>query len=250
MKRTAARSLADRIARLVERVLKAAACCAGLALALRAAAAAGAEEPAEKAVLGAVWWRIEGLRGRLLSLQARFRAGRLAPRKPAPRRPTVRGRAGETRAPSLAQTLAALARMAPEADGEGEGEGGFLADPEIVALIEAAPAEAGRILRPLCGLLGMAVPEALRVRRRAVAPRARESCGEEHSQVPTAAQAPGSGMLAASPRLPLTLPLRGPLPPGQARGQACPQGGRGIFPDSFSKMEFATGEAYVQIVTN
>jgi len=39
----------------------------------------------------------------------------------------------------------------------------WLADPELAALLEAAPKQAGRILRPLCRILGIPLPPQLRL---------------------------------------------------------------------------------------
>jgi len=140
-------NLAGRIALLIGRVIG-------------AVAAAEIRARPEAAVPMAFWWRTERLRARLLALYERFQAGRLpaARRRRAPR--AGRARPAGARAPRLE----ALLRLADEPAGEGEAE--FLAHPEMLALIEAAPEAAGRILRPLCGLLGVAVPAALALPRR------------------------------------------------------------------------------------
>jgi len=200
---------------------------------LGAVAAAGPRQRGEAAVPMAFWRRSGRLRDRLLALYVRFKAGKLAGGR---RKPVGRARAGAGgRRPG--PFPAARVRPGPVAAERGAAEQAeFLSDPEMMALIEAAPEEAGRILRPLCRLLNVEVPAALRLPRKARGRpvRVRGRRGAEARPVPPAVRAD------VGPSRPLTLPLRGPLPPGQARGQACPQGerGKGIF----QKLRFCARE--------
>jgi len=94
-----------------------------------------------------IWQRLRRIAARFASLNARVRAGTLrAPRHrtAAPRKPRSRNR--------LPENFAWLVRLVPEAANYGGQLQQLLSDPEMQALLAAAP-EAGRILRPLCRML-------------------------------------------------------------------------------------------------
>ena len=65
----------------------------------------------------------------------------------------------------LPQRFGWLGLHLPEARGHGAQLAHMLSDPEMVALIAAAPAQAGRILRPLCRILGVPLPPTLKCPR-------------------------------------------------------------------------------------
>ena len=131
----------------------------------------------EAALAWAIWHRVRALGDRLIALAERVRAGRLPRRSmrhgtsPRPSResgevreagePTVRGATSGPPAASLPRAFGWVRRMLPET-GQYAGALRFLlSDPETAALVEKAP-EAGRILRPLCHLLGVQAPAFLR----------------------------------------------------------------------------------------
>ncbi len=121
----------------------------------RAIAAPGAGRGLAGPLMILLWSRLRRLSVRFAVLAARFRAGTL-PARPA-RRP---GRSGPP-PPHLPKTLAWLVRLVPEAAASGSQLQHLLTDPELAALLAAAP-QAGRILRPLCRMLGVHLPPALR----------------------------------------------------------------------------------------
>ena len=121
-------------------------------------------------VLSQVYWRIARRIGRLDRLVQRWHAGTLpAPRIRAARAPRpVEIRPAETRpaAPRPPESHAMLLRLAqPTAQFRSHLET-FLERPDTRALVRAAP-QAGRILRPLCRILAIALPEYLRLPPRA-----------------------------------------------------------------------------------
>ncbi len=106
-----------------------------------------------------IWRRLRRLGTRFAALAARVAAGRLRPARPRPCVPRQRPPA----APSpLPRGRAWLMRLVPEAAGAASQLQHLLTDPEMAALIAAAP-QAGRILRPLCRMLGIDPPAALRL---------------------------------------------------------------------------------------
>ncbi len=98
--------------------------------------------------------------GRLAGLAARVSAGTAGPRRrAASRQPSKRPRPTYQRLP---RRFAWLLPLVPgEAAAYGSQLQHLLADPEMAALIAAAP-QAGRILRPLCRMLGVRLPPSLR----------------------------------------------------------------------------------------
>ncbi len=123
------------------------------------------------------WTRLRRLLARFTALVAAVEAGRLtasrnrtaeAGRVPAGRK---RALAARPRPQAAAVRLPGgsgwLLRFAPAPDtrlGRAEVEA-LLADPDLAALLAQAP-QAGRILRPLCRMLGIETPAALRLPRR------------------------------------------------------------------------------------
>jgi hypothetical protein len=145
----AAHTLADRFAWLIEGLCK-------------AIGSDAHRRRMEAALAWAVWNRVRLLGERLVALAERARRGRLAARPPS----RVLQKEKEKRA--AARSADALESRLPREFGwlpETAQFAGVLAyllrDPEMIALVEQAP-RAGRLLRPLCRLLGVKAPEFLR----------------------------------------------------------------------------------------
>ena len=119
-----------------------------------AIAVVAARERALTALLVAVWGRIGRMRARLERLVALWRAGMLpavrAPRIRAAGRSTGGVRAGFPTAPAW------LLEYVREAAPFGSQLGHLLSGEEAAAFLAAVP-QAGRILRPLCRMLGVGV---------------------------------------------------------------------------------------------
>ncbi|MBV8588764.1 MAG: hypothetical protein JO212_01635 [Acetobacteraceae bacterium] len=174
------------------------------------------------------WTRLRRLAVRFEALVADFRAGRL------PAAPSVR-RAAETlpQLPGLAglpppfrapRNSGWLLRLAPESAAFAGQVTHLVADPEMKALL-AGSAQAGRMLRPLCGMLGIeAGLEPLPPRREVRAsPADGVGLGDAAAAAPVAPDAlPGSGSeprtdcppRAIAPASPAAIP---PAPPGGVR---------------------------------
>ena len=125
------------------------------------ATAARLERPGKPGLAGPLILLICGylgrLRARCLRLAARVEAGHATPRRPT--RP--RARPARPRPPQrLPRARGWLVRLVPEAAGGGSQLRHLLADPEMQALLAAAP-QAGRLLRPLCHILGVTPPPAI-----------------------------------------------------------------------------------------
>jgi len=165
---TAANSLADRFTWLFDGLCK-------------AIGVDAQRQRLEAALAWAIWNRVRMLGDRLIALAERVRAGRL-PRRRATRRDTSprlvrsaaqspQGGEGEAREvqkpaacparPRLPREFGWVGRMLPEAGQYAGVLRYLLCDPETMALLEKAP-QAGRMLRPLCQLLGVRPPEFLR----------------------------------------------------------------------------------------
>jgi hypothetical protein len=136
-----------------------------------------------------IFTRLHRLAARLTSLVARIEAGSLPP--PPPTRPTA-GRPTR-RKPRLPESSGWLVRVVPRTAAYAAQVQALLDDPQTTALLQAAP-HAGRILRPLCRMLAIPLPENLRRPRRQADP-------------PPAADAAVEPPPAASPFRP-TPPLR------------------------------------------
>ena len=158
--------------------------------------------------------RLSRLGARFARLDARLAAGRLRP--PRPRRRTPRREPAPPATPADAQEAplprghAWLVRLArPTSVGASQLQH-LLADPQWAALLEAAP-QAGRILRPLCRMLGVKLPQMLVLPRR---PR----------PAPNPPRRSARSREAAPPAKPQTAPRR-PKPPDAPRTGAWPLGG-------------------------
>ena len=118
-------------------------------------------------LLVAVWGRIGRIRTRLERLVALWRAGMLPPPRPS--------RAGEARAAGRAVRAASIIPRVPawllvavrEAGSVRAGLENLLSEAECVEFLAACP-QAGRILRPLCRMLGIGVAEVKGRKPRAV----------------------------------------------------------------------------------
>jgi len=101
---------------------------------------------------------IDRIRG-INQLFARIAAGRFFPR----RRPTAPRQAGPAAKPAnrLPRKFGWLRFLVPEAVQSAGQLDNLLRDPQMVALMQAAPGPAGRALRPLCRMLGLRPPEIL-----------------------------------------------------------------------------------------
>lgn len=105
------------------------------------------------AVLMLVWRRVRGVEARIRGLMARFRAGRVLVRSAL----RTGGRRGVqvVGSAALPRGFAWLLPLVPfEAAGFAGQLRAVLAEPEMIALL-AASAEARRVLRPLCRMLGI-----------------------------------------------------------------------------------------------
>ena len=144
-----------------------------------------------------IWSRLRRTATRFARLAARVRAGRprVARRRPASPRPA------RPRPPRLPAGFAWLPRLVPQTTAGASQLQYLLLDPEMAALIEAAP-QAARILRPLCRMLGVRpTPNLLRPRP---AP-------------PAAPSRPAASGRALPPPSPSAPP---PQPPGQPSAPA------------------------------
>jgi hypothetical protein len=103
--------------------------------------------------------RIRGINQRVASLAARIGAGDHLPRRFAPRRPPA---APRPRAPAkLPQKFGWLLPLVPDAVGYRSQLENLLRDPEMAALLAAAPASLSRPLRSLCWMLRLTPPDIL-----------------------------------------------------------------------------------------
>jgi len=123
----------------------------------RAIAVRAARDVVGRAALVVLWSRLRRLARRVGNVAQRVAEGRFDPR---PRSPAPAGRARRGTAPSWPGGLRALARLAPETVCYGGQLRALLAEPEIAAMLAAAPRLA-RHVRPLCRLLGVEPPPPL-----------------------------------------------------------------------------------------
>jgi len=118
-----------------------------------------------------IWGRLCGMRRRFIDLAARVQAGTLPAKRP-PRPPPASPRPATPRPAAVPdqprlppQSSGWLLRQVPEPHHVAYWRGPleqFLADPETIAQVAAAP-QTGRILRPLCRMLNVVPPEYLRL---------------------------------------------------------------------------------------
>jgi hypothetical protein len=115
-------------------------------------------------LIGLIADRIRQIKQRVARLAARIAAGRYAPRRSAPRRSAPR-RSSTVRRPRppnrLPQKLGWLVPLVPEAVVFRAQLEFLLRDPEMAALLAAAPASLRRPVRSLCWMLGIPAPETL-----------------------------------------------------------------------------------------
>ena len=122
--------------------------------ALRAAIAAhAARDRAAVAVAWLVWPYLNRLAARFAALAARIQAGKVAV-APRATRPRAAPEVARPRPPGLPRGFAWLIHFAPNTAALGGQVRHLLADPEMASLLATAP-QAGRILRPLCRMLGI-----------------------------------------------------------------------------------------------
>ncbi len=154
--------------------------------------------------------RLGRLAGRFTRLAARVSAGTAGPRRrAASRQPSKRPRPAYQRLP---RRFAWLLPLVPgEAAAYGSQLQHLLADPEMAALIAAAP-QAGRILRPLCRMLGVRLPPSLR----------QPSLRQPGPREPNLRQPPPPAPPATPPRSRRPAPGPAPLPPPHACGPPVP----------------------------
>ena len=168
----------------------------------RAIAAHGARHRLAGPVLLLLWPWLRRTVGRFARLAARLQAGRMLStrRRPAAPRPP---RARTPRKPRLPEGFAWVVRLVPEAAASASQLQHLLADPDVAALIAAAPTM-GRLLRPLCRMLGVRPPPGLTPPREAAPRPARRKAA------PCAANPPDRPPPAPRPRPPVIRPGRAP----------------------------------------
>ncbi len=158
------------------------------------------------------WVRLRRLLARFASLVASVEAGRLpaARHRKTPAGPSPRPAfAPALRLPGGSGWLLLLAPALEARLGRAQVES-LLGDPALAALLAQAP-QAGRILRPLCHMLAIGLPPALRLARR---PQPRRTPGESGGVTAQAERGEPSTAQAGRPKLPpwLSLPASPPLP--------------------------------------
>ena len=137
----------------------------------RATAARIADDRFAGPILILIVGRLRRLGARFASLAARVEARRLAVRRVAARpvaaglaepRPAAVATQRIRRRPDLPHSFAWLIRLVPGTAAYAGQVQSLLADPQTAALLAAAP-QAGRILRPLCRMLAIPLPDQLRL---------------------------------------------------------------------------------------
>jgi hypothetical protein len=132
----------------------------------RAIAARGGRRLIPGPIVIVLWTRLRRMAARLVSLAARLRSNTLRPPKPAcprvplasapsPRRPrSTASNRWPFPIPRLPRSFGWLVRLAPEAACYRSQLCHLLSDPEMAALLSAAP-QTQRVLRPLCHMLAI-----------------------------------------------------------------------------------------------
>jgi hypothetical protein len=114
--------------------------------------------PLAPALIVLLWGRLGRMVQRFVALATKLREGRLQPPRRRPARPRTASRPPPVPPPGLRcfrpRGRAWLIRLVPAAAGYGSQLDYLLHDPEMVAMIAAAP-QMARILRPLCQALGV-----------------------------------------------------------------------------------------------
>ena len=173
-------------------------------------------------VLFLAWARLGRLASRFEALVAAIRAGRL-PSAPGPCGQAARDlelpRLESLPPPRLPGGFGWLIRLVPGSAAYGSQLQYLLADPELTALLADVP-QAGRILRPLCQMLGIRPgPELGATRARwSASSGGPTSSGEQPDAPATQADPPSSSSRAIPPASPLGSSLAFPLGAGSARG--------------------------------
>ena len=104
--------------------------------------------------------RLKAFRYAFARLAARIEAGTFSPRRsPPPRQPSTEKKT--RRRTPLPQGFAWLIKMVPETAASASQLQFLLAEPDMAALIAAAPAQMRRPLRSLCQMLGVILPPIL-----------------------------------------------------------------------------------------
>jgi hypothetical protein len=151
--------------------------------------------------------RLREIKQRFARVAARLAAGHCSPRKsggPRPGRPPGRPN-------RLPTSVAWLIKLVPEAAASASQLRTLLADPEMAALLAAAPVPMARTLRPLCRMLGVDVPPMLApppsARPKTSAPPPAEAAGEARpAQKPKRPNKPPSVRYVFGLRYPPPLP--------------------------------------------
>jgi hypothetical protein len=197
----------------------------------------------EAALAWAVWNRVRLLGERFLAVAARARSARLHPRshpptpsaQPAPVIPRPLERDGPDKRPAppagpsaagLPREFGWVRRVLPETAQFAGVLAWLLRDPETAALVEVAP-EAGRILRPLCRLLGVRPPEFLRREYVPACPPPPPEAEQNDRGAAVAAPAPVAAALPPAAEVPAPTPP--PTPPRPRPGGLVLQGQRLVW---------------------
>src|SRR5271167_3276302 len=120
-------------------------------------------------LIGLIVDRIRGVKQRFADLAAQIGAGSYVPRRTAPRgKPSARKPPQPSRLP---RKFGWLLPLVPDATGFRSQLEYLLRDPEMAALLAAAPASLGRPLRSLCWMLRLPPPDILAPPKRPRPPR-------------------------------------------------------------------------------
>ncbi len=187
------------------------------------AVAAAAKNPLAAPLLLLLWPRLNRLARRFTALAARASAGTAAPgRRASPRPVAQRPHPPYQRLP---RRFAWLLPVVPGAAAAGSQLQHLLGEPQTAALLAAAP-QAGRLVRPLCRMLGVRPPPVLtpsqRPARSPAAPK-RPAAGPSPAVPPS-----GPGRRHSFSRACATAP---PAPPRQSESRRRGDGGRARAPD-------------------
>ena len=180
-----------------------------LAMLCRAVADRGGRKLLAGPLVILIWTRLHRLSGRITRLAARIEAG-ATPRKPSPRPP--RPRRPRPSPPRLPGGKAWLARLMQQDGAAAASQLRYLlAEPDMAALAAADP-RMGRLLRPLCHMLGVAPPPAIAQPRPVPSPRVPDAA---------AAPAPVPPQQPALPQAPTPPRREAPPPPPREHPAAC-----------------------------
>jgi hypothetical protein len=174
------------------------------------------------ALTNLLWSRLERLRGRILRLAGRLAAGKGSgvPRSPRISASRVPGTTPRRAPEFIGRSRGWMLRLVPEAAAFGSQLHHLLNDPEMAALVEAAP-QMKRLLRPLCRGLGVDIPASLHPPRipRPRSPQPRSPRPPRPGAVPGRAAWPGRNRPYHLHGLPfLTPPVTDPPdPPGHLK---------------------------------